>query len=297
MPGYCVIRSLHHPPQPQQVLKKPEFNKYEHMEPPINVLTMFEPRNQAALDQIGLDFLADGAIVVSNNGDVVASGVTVLDLAKGSVNGGKKTAAASSAAQGDGTDEATYSITAKLSEDDCQTTLAAAGGQKVTLFNGALPDGAKMGGKEGYAVLLRDPTIPAVSGEEFLRLAEGGHVAGVVAFTTAPKNKGQVDAPRHVSVRGVAWWRVVNVWCAQMMMLVCDGEGGLVGCGVRASVCTTNGAAVRTKSWRIVKYLDTLSHTGFDRGPRPCGWLLRRDGSRSSRCFWRRRPVWTCRTR
>ena len=96
----------------------------------------------------------------------------------------------------------------------------------MTLFNGALPDGAKMGGKEGYAVQLRDPTTPAVSGEEFLRLAEDGHVAGVLAFTTAPKNKGQVDAPRHVSVRGVAWWRVVNVWCVQMMMLVCDGEGG-----------------------------------------------------------------------
>ena len=297
MPGYGVTRSLHDPPQPQQVLIKPEFNKYGHMDPPINVVTIFEFNHQAALDQIGLDFLADGGIVISPNGDVVASGVTVLDLAKGSVNGGKKTAAASSAAQGDGTDEATYSITAKLSEDDCQTTLAAAGGQKVTLFNGALPDGAKMGGKEGYAVLLRDPTIPAVSGEEFLRLAEGGHVAGVVAFTTAPKNKGQVDAPRHVSVRGVAWWRVVNVWCVQMMMLVCDGERGGVGCGVRASMCTANGAATRTKSWRIVKCLDTLFHTGFDRGPRPWCWLLRRDGSRSSRCFWRRVPLWTCRTR
>ena len=195
-------RSLHDPPQ-QQVLKRPEINKYTHMTPAINVLTIFEYENQAALDQLGLDLLTDGAIVVSPIGVVAASGVTVLDLKRGSVHGGKKTAAASSAAQGDGKDEATCAVAAKLSEDDCQTTLAAGGGQKVTLFNGALPDGAKMGGKEGCTVSIRDPTAPAVTDEEFVRLAEAGHVAGVVAFTTAAENEGRVDAPRHVSVSGV----------------------------------------------------------------------------------------------
>ena len=173
------------------------------MEPRINVLTIFEMANQAALDQTVLDFLADGGIVVSPIGVVVASGVTVLDLARGSENGGKKTAAASSAAQGDGTDEATFAITAKLSEDDCEIKLAAHSGQKVTIFNGALPDGVKMGGKEGYAVSIRDPKFPAVTDEEFVRLAEAGHVAGVVAFTTAAENQGRVDAPRHVAVSGV----------------------------------------------------------------------------------------------
>ena len=204
---YCVTRSLHDPPpqQQQQVLKKPEFNKYAHMKPPINVLTIFDDLNQAALAQTALDFLTDGGIVISTDGDFVASGVTVLDLAKGSVNGGKKTAAASSAAQGDGIDETTFGIATKLSEDDCGNTLVVAGGQKVTVFNGALPDGAKMGGKEGYGVLIRDPTAPAVTDEEFVRLAEAGHVAGVVAFTTAAENKGRVDAPRRPSVSGVVW--------------------------------------------------------------------------------------------
>ena len=180
------------------------------MQPPINILTIFEYRNRAALDQLALDFLADGAIVISKIGNVVASGVTVLDLKKGSVNGGKKTAAASSAAQGDGTDAATFGIAAKLSEDDCQTALVKGGGQKVSLFSGALPDGAKKGGKEGYAVAIRDPNAPAVTDDEFVRLAEAGHVAGVEAFTTAPENKGRVDAPRHVSVSGV---EVVWRWC------------------------------------------------------------------------------------
>ena len=161
---YCVTRSLHDPPpQQQQVLKKPEFNKYAHMKPPINVLTIFDLNNEAALAQTALDLLTDGGIVISTNGDFVASGVTVLDLAKGSVNGGKKTAAASSAAQGDGIDETTFGIATKLSEDDCGNTLVVAGGQKVTVFNGALPDGAKMGGKEGYGVLIRDPNAPAVA--------------------------------------------------------------------------------------------------------------------------------------
>ena len=192
-----------HAPQQQQVLKEPKFNKYTHMDPPINVLTIFDPNNQAALAQTALDLLTDGAIVISTNGDFVASGVTVLDLAKGSVNGGKKTAAASSAAQGDGIDETTFGIATKLSEDDCDDSLAVGGRQKVTVFNGALADGAKMGGKEGYGMLIRDPNAPAVTDEEFVRLAEAGHVAGVVAFTTAAENKGRVDAPRHVSVSGV----------------------------------------------------------------------------------------------
>ena len=53
-----------------------------------------------------------------------------------------------------------------------------------------------MGGKEGYTVLIRDPKAPVVTDEEFVRLAESGHVAGVEAFTTAPDNKGRVDVPR-----------------------------------------------------------------------------------------------------
>ena len=230
--------------QQRQVLKQPEFNKYAHMQPPINILTIFEYDNQAALAQLALDFLADGAIVISKIGNVVASGVTVLDLKKGSVNGWKKTAAASSAAQGDGTDAATFGIAAKLSEDDCQTALVKGGGQKVSLFSGALPDGAKKGGKEGYAVAIRDPNAPAVTDDEFLRLAQAGHVAGVEAFTTAPENKGRVDAPRHVSVSGVVVvvvgcggvdQGVVLFLCSSDGVLVCDGgEGGGGGgeCGV-----------------------------------------------------------------
>jgi len=65
-------------------------------------------------------------------------------------------------------------------------------------------DGAKMGGKEGYAVPIRDPNTPAVTDDEFLRLAEAGHVAGVVAFTTAAENKGRVDAPRVDAPRHVS---------------------------------------------------------------------------------------------
>ena len=183
-----------------QVLKKPEFNKYDHMNPRINVLTIFEHRNQAAFDQLSLDFLMDGAIFINTDGTVVASGVTVLDLQKGSVNGGKRVAAASSAAQGDGKDQRSLSVAVTLSENDAQTKLAEGGGQHVTVFNGALPEGERMGGKEGYTVLIRDPEAPVVTDEEFVRLAESGHVAGVEAFTTAADNKGRVDIPRSLVV-------------------------------------------------------------------------------------------------
>ena len=250
---YTTPPPTHTHTQQRQVLKQPEFNKYAHMQPPINVLTIFEYRNRAALDQLALDFLADGAIVISKIGNVVASGVTVLDLKKGSVNGGKKTAAASSAAQGDGTDAATFGIAAKLSEDDCQTALVKGGGQKVSLFSGALPDGAKKGGKEGYAVAIRDPNAPAVTDDEFVRLAQAGHVAGVEAFTTAPENKGRVDAPRDVSVSGVV---VVVVGCGGVdqgvVLFLCSSDGVLVcECAPRLEL------VFGPESWRVVEYLDT----------------------------------------
>ena len=70
-----------------QVLNKPEFNKYDHMDPPISILTIFDYENRSALATVSLDFLIDGAMVLSTDGTVVASGVTVLDLEKGSVNG------------------------------------------------------------------------------------------------------------------------------------------------------------------------------------------------------------------
>ena len=69
------------------------------MKPAINVLTIFDLDKEEALRQLMLDFLTDGAIVIGPDGTVVASGVSVLDLEKGTVNGGKKSAAASSAAE------------------------------------------------------------------------------------------------------------------------------------------------------------------------------------------------------
>ena len=171
------------------------------MNPRINILTIFEHRNQAALDQLSRDFLIDsGAIFFSADGTVVASGVTVLDLQKGSMNGGTRIAAASSAAQGDGKDKRTLSVAVTFSENDAQTKLTTGSGQQVTVFNGALPEGERMGGKEGYTVLIRDPKAPVVTDEEFVRLAESGHVAGVEAFTTARDNKGRVDVPRSLVV-------------------------------------------------------------------------------------------------
>ena len=64
------------------------------------------------------------------------------------------------------------------------------------IFNGALGDGPGEGGKEGYKVPIRDPTAPAVTDGEFVRLAGDGHVAGVEAFVEDEKNEGRVDEPR-----------------------------------------------------------------------------------------------------
>ena len=131
---------------PMQVLKKNPYNKYDHDDMKnINVLNVFHPSNEEALRQLALDFIADGAIVINRNGAVVASGVTVLDLAKGSQNGGKKTAAASSAAQGDAKNDKTLAVSIKLSEDACGTDLDISG-KMLQIFNGAL-DGEL--GKEG----------------------------------------------------------------------------------------------------------------------------------------------------
>ena len=47
------------------------------------MLTIFDSVNEEALRQLALDFLTDGAIVVDiNTGNVIASGVTVLDLTR-----------------------------------------------------------------------------------------------------------------------------------------------------------------------------------------------------------------------
>ena len=106
------------------MLQKNLHNMFDHMD--INVLTIFESHNEEALRQFGLCTITDGAMVidvVKCPGRVVASGATVNDIARGSQEGGKKTAAASSAAQGDGEDEATLCISCKVSEDSCQKEL------------------------------------------------------------------------------------------------------------------------------------------------------------------------------
>ena len=185
-----------------QVLEKAEFNKYEKMA--INVLTIFEFQNEEALRTVMLDFLIDGAMFITPEGLVFGSGISVLDLAKGSRQGGKKTQAASSAAQGDGEDESTRAVTIKLSEDDAQDKLSKDAHPKVTMFNGAL--GAEPGGKEGYKIPLRDPTAPVVTDEEFVRLAQDGHVNGVEAFLAEEANEGRVDVPKGASVSGVVCW-------------------------------------------------------------------------------------------
>ena len=183
-----------------QVLEKAEFNKYEKMA--INVLTIFEFRNEEALRTVMLDYLIDGAMFITPTGLVAGSGISVLDLAKGSRQGGKKTQAASSAAQGDGVDEYTRAVTIKLSEDDAQDKLSKDAHPKVTMFNGAL--GEEPGGKEGYKIPLRDPTAPVVTDEEFVRLAQDGHVNGVETFLEA--NQGRVDEPKSAGVSGGVVW-------------------------------------------------------------------------------------------
>ena len=83
----------------------PTYNKYDHMDPPINVLTLFEYQNEEALQQVAFDFLmTNGAIVVHNDGTVWASGVTVLHREHGSLNGDEWYNAASAAAMGDNDD-------------------------------------------------------------------------------------------------------------------------------------------------------------------------------------------------
>ena len=199
----CNLPFSHAPiPIAFQVLKDATYNKYANIKPPINVLTLFQYENEEALRQVTLDFLIDGAMVIRPDGTIFGSGVTVLNLSQGTVNGGKKSAAASAAAQGDGKNKRTCSFTAKLSEDDCGIKLAKGTGQKLMIFNGALGDGPGEGGKEGYKVPIRDPTAPAVTDGEFVRLAGDGHVAGVEAFVEDEKNKGRVDEPRDGNVSG-----------------------------------------------------------------------------------------------
>ena len=75
--------------------EKPQFNKYDHMNlqlgsnskelAPVNVLNIFKDKNVEAFRQLALDFITDGAMVVDiRTGNVIASGVTVLDLKRGS---------------------------------------------------------------------------------------------------------------------------------------------------------------------------------------------------------------------
>ena len=184
-------------------MEKAQFNKYEKMA--INVLTIFEFKNEEALRTVMLDFLIDGAMFITPTGLVAGSGISVLDLANGSKHGGKKTQAASSAAQGDGVDEYTRAVTIKLSEDDALDKLTKDAHPKVTVFNGAL--GEEPGGKEGYKIPLRDPTAPVVTDEEFVRLAQDGHVNGVEAFLAEKANQGRVDVTKGADVSGcvVGW--------------------------------------------------------------------------------------------
>ena len=179
-----------------QVLKDATYNKYANMKPAINILTIFESQNEEGLRQVALDYLIDGAMVIRPDGTVFGSGVTVLDLQRGTVNGGKKSAAASAAALNG------PAVTIKLSEDDCGTKFVKGTTQTVTIFNGVLGDGPGEGGKEGYKVPIRDPKAPAVTDEEFVRLAGDGHVAGVEAFVEDEKNEGRVDEPREENVSG-----------------------------------------------------------------------------------------------
>ena len=181
------------------MLQKNPHNMFDHMD--INVLTIFEYSNEEALRQFGLCTITDGAMVINYDGRVVASGATVNDVAKGSQEGGKKTAAASSAAQGDGEDEATLCISCKVSEDTCQTELTLGEVVKeMQAFNGAL--GLKKGGKEGYKLPIRNPKVPVVTDVELMRLATDGHVAGVKAFVAEAAKMGRsVDEPRNDYVR------------------------------------------------------------------------------------------------
>ena len=192
-----------------QVLEKAAFDKYEKMS--INVLTIFEYRNEEALRTVMLDFLIDGAMFITPEGLVFGSGISVLDLAKGSRQGGKKTQAASSAAQGDGKDEYTRAVTIKLSEDDAQDKLSKDAHPKVTMFNGALGAEPGAGGKEGYKIPLRDPTAPVVTDEEFVRLAQDGHVNGVEAFLAEEANQGRVDEPKSGFVSSCVVCGVVSI--------------------------------------------------------------------------------------
>ena len=133
---------------------------------------------------------------------MVASGVTVLDLTRGSRNGGKKTQAASSAARGNGKDLATFSVTIKLSEDDCDVDLDPKLPKVLQIFNGEMVDEAT-GHVEPFKVPLRDPEAPAVADSEFIRLAQDGHIPGVQAFLADEANAGRVDAPLSQDVSAV----------------------------------------------------------------------------------------------
>ena len=199
--------------------ERPKYNKYDHMNElkhwqtgkpiSVNVLTIFEYRNEEALRQLALDFLTDGAMVVDiRTGNVIASGVTVLNLSHGSRNGGKKTQAASSAARGDGMDVATYSVTLKLSEDDCDVDLNPHLLKYLQIFNGMMGD-AETGIVEAMKVPIRDPEAPVVADIEFMQLAQDGHVLGVKAFLANENNPERVDEPRDEFVSGrLVWWCV-----------------------------------------------------------------------------------------
>ena len=153
--------------------------------------------------------MADGAIIINKDGRVVAAGVTVRSLERGSTNGGKKSQAASSAALGDGKDPKKFNLSMKFSEDDCSDDLEQGGGRKATVYNGAL--GEQPGGKEGYTIPLRPEGAPAVSDEEFVRLAQDGHEAGVEAFLREKGNEGRVDVPKDDAVSGGIGVAGVNV--------------------------------------------------------------------------------------
>ena len=135
---------------------------------------------------------------------VIASGVTVLDLSRGSRNGGKKTQAASSASRGDGENDLTLSVAIKLSEDDCDVDLDPTLTKKLQVFNGMKVDPVTEV-VEPVKVPIRDPTAPAVTDREFIRLACDGHVPGVQAFVDDPANEGRVDVPRNEEDASALW--------------------------------------------------------------------------------------------
>ena len=169
---------------------------------PVNMLNLFDDEKEEALRQVALDFLTDGAMVIDvRTGNVIASGVTVLDLSRGSKNGGKKTQAASSAARGDGKDPATFSVAIKLSEDDCGLDMDPSLRKVLQVFNGELVD-AETGVVEAVKIPIRDLTAPAVADSEFIRLAGDGHVLGVKAFLDSEAGAGRVDEPRDKDVSG-----------------------------------------------------------------------------------------------